>query len=322
MGKPFNRIRNGVRIDGNDTVIDNVDIEVIIEDDSNNILIARGNTVPDADPGFAKGCTFIKIDAANGTRALYQNIGTTSSCSFEMIGQNEQVNADWNEDDAQSPAFILNKPELGGSAMKHSLFFGFETIADEVYGKASGSAPITLGGGWVTLPCDKTGGNVALTRLGFSYGAFGNFFDRKFVCTAQISFAMTLSGTHRFSFSPFAEQVYTPFAGAWTAVHAGFVAYTENGECKVYATTGDGSVENKVFIGNVDAFETHMYTVKHNPGVSDEFFVDGVLVATINESIPGGQAGNGYFTAETARGSNTTVSGAMHLGNVGIEYEL
>jgi len=86
MGKPLNRIRNGVRIDGNDVSIDGADIEIILEDDSEMILMGRGTTVPSADAGFAKGCIFIKTDAGDGVKGLYENQGTTASCSFNLIG--------------------------------------------------------------------------------------------------------------------------------------------------------------------------------------------------------------------------------------------
>ena len=47
-----NRVRNGIQIDGQDTVIDSVNIEIILQDDAKNILFARGETVPSADAGF------------------------------------------------------------------------------------------------------------------------------------------------------------------------------------------------------------------------------------------------------------------------------
>lgn len=86
MGKPLNRIRNGVRIDGNDVTIDGADIEIILEDSEEKILVCRGITVPSADAGFAKGCIFIKTNAGNGVKALYENQGTDASCSFNLIG--------------------------------------------------------------------------------------------------------------------------------------------------------------------------------------------------------------------------------------------
>lgn len=87
MSKPLNRIRNGVRIDGNDVSIDGADIEIIIEDSEEKILICRGETVPSADAGFAKGCIFIKTNAGNGVKALYENQGTVASCNFNLIGE-------------------------------------------------------------------------------------------------------------------------------------------------------------------------------------------------------------------------------------------
>lgn len=87
MGKPLNRIRNGVRIDGNDVNIDGADVEIIIEDGEEHILMGRGTTVPDADAGFAKGCIFIKTDAGNGVKSLYENQGTIASCDFNLIGK-------------------------------------------------------------------------------------------------------------------------------------------------------------------------------------------------------------------------------------------
>jgi len=86
MGRPLNRIRNGVRIDGNDVTIDGADIEIILEDSEEKILVCRGITVPSADAGFAKGCIFIKTNAGNGVKALYENQGTDASCSFNLIG--------------------------------------------------------------------------------------------------------------------------------------------------------------------------------------------------------------------------------------------
>lgn len=86
MGKPLARIRNGLRLDGNDTSVDGADVEILLEDDDEKVVVGRGTTVPNAKAGFAKGCIFIKTDAGNGVKALYENQGTTSSCSFNLIG--------------------------------------------------------------------------------------------------------------------------------------------------------------------------------------------------------------------------------------------
>jgi len=44
-----------------------------------------GTTVPTGS-GYAKGCLFIKTDAATGTKGLYENQGTTTTASFNLVG--------------------------------------------------------------------------------------------------------------------------------------------------------------------------------------------------------------------------------------------
>lgn len=60
-------------------------VTVLIKDDDGKILMAKGTTVPsDGGAVYAKGCVFIKTDAADTARAWYENIGTTASCNFEQ----------------------------------------------------------------------------------------------------------------------------------------------------------------------------------------------------------------------------------------------
>lgn len=66
------------KVSGNVTVL-------IIDPDGNRIL-SRGTSVPSAAAGYAKGALFLKTDAGNGVQALYENIGTTASCSFSLVG--------------------------------------------------------------------------------------------------------------------------------------------------------------------------------------------------------------------------------------------
>jgi hypothetical protein len=64
-----------------------VAVKVLARDASENILLATGLTKPtDATAGFSKSCLFIKTDAATGTAGLYENIGTSTSCSFNQVG--------------------------------------------------------------------------------------------------------------------------------------------------------------------------------------------------------------------------------------------
>lgn len=56
-------------------------------DSSNKVLLASGTTVPtNGTAGYAKGCVFIQTDTATGLCARYENIGTTASCQFRVIG--------------------------------------------------------------------------------------------------------------------------------------------------------------------------------------------------------------------------------------------
>lgn len=61
-------------------------IKHLLKDSNNKTLIATGTSVPSGVSGYAKGCLFIKTDAAGGTKGLYENQGTTSSCTFNLIG--------------------------------------------------------------------------------------------------------------------------------------------------------------------------------------------------------------------------------------------
>lgn len=61
-------------------------IKVLIYDAAKNVLIATGTEVPtDTTAGYAKGCLFIKTDVAAATSGLYVNVGTTTSCDFNLV---------------------------------------------------------------------------------------------------------------------------------------------------------------------------------------------------------------------------------------------
>lgn len=56
-------------------------------DGFNKVLLASGTIVPtNGTAGYAKGCIFIKTNTATGLCARYENIGTTASCQFGVIG--------------------------------------------------------------------------------------------------------------------------------------------------------------------------------------------------------------------------------------------
>ena len=84
MPKVFNR---EIKLGGKAIEVNEVELQALQYDGSSKILLATGTTVPTADSsGFAKGCLFIKTDAADGTKGLYENQGTTSECDFNLVG--------------------------------------------------------------------------------------------------------------------------------------------------------------------------------------------------------------------------------------------
>ena len=58
-------------------------VQVIFKNED-GILLAYGNTVPDAVAGYAIGCIFMHTDGGNAT-ALYVNEGTTTTSDFNAI---------------------------------------------------------------------------------------------------------------------------------------------------------------------------------------------------------------------------------------------
>lgn len=58
----------------------------MIKDSSGNIVLASGTTVPsDTTSGYAKGATFLDTDVVTGTSGFYTNVGTTTSCNFDLV---------------------------------------------------------------------------------------------------------------------------------------------------------------------------------------------------------------------------------------------
>lgn len=84
---PKFRVRNKIQVDGKDTVINSQTIDVLLQDVNEDALLARGTAVPTADgAGYAKGCLFIKTDAGDGTKGVYENQGTNLLADFNLIG--------------------------------------------------------------------------------------------------------------------------------------------------------------------------------------------------------------------------------------------
>lgn len=63
------------------------EVTVIEKDSAGMVTKARGTTVPSAEAGYALECEFVDTDKTAGTHKLYRNIGTTSSCTFDLAGE-------------------------------------------------------------------------------------------------------------------------------------------------------------------------------------------------------------------------------------------
>lgn len=82
MAKTFNR---AIKLAGEDRTVGATAVKVLLRDINNDVLMATGTSVPTGE-GYSKGAIFIKTDAASGTKAVYENAGTTASASFDLIG--------------------------------------------------------------------------------------------------------------------------------------------------------------------------------------------------------------------------------------------
>lgn len=88
MGSSIEQLTTGeIILAGVDIYQGAVAIRVLARDATEKILLATGLTKPtDGTAGFAKSCLFIKTNASTGTAGLYENVGTTTSCSFNLVG--------------------------------------------------------------------------------------------------------------------------------------------------------------------------------------------------------------------------------------------
>jgi hypothetical protein len=82
MTKVFNR---SIKIGGELKTINSISVRVLEYDYQGKVLRATGTSVPTG-AGYAKGCIFIKTNAAAATKSVYENQGTTTSASFNLMG--------------------------------------------------------------------------------------------------------------------------------------------------------------------------------------------------------------------------------------------
>ena len=61
-------------------------LRVYLKNYENDVILAEGNVVPpDGGSDYAKGCLFVKNDAAAGSSGIYENWGTKTSCAFKLV---------------------------------------------------------------------------------------------------------------------------------------------------------------------------------------------------------------------------------------------
>lgn len=61
-------------------------IRIMEFDEDHDAVHCTGTDVPtDTTSGYAKGCIFIDTDVATGTTGRYENVGTNTSCNFDII---------------------------------------------------------------------------------------------------------------------------------------------------------------------------------------------------------------------------------------------
>lgn len=95
------RSADRIKLTGYSRTIGATTVTSLIEDSSGHMLLCSGTSVPSALDYFAKGCLFIKTDAAAAAKAVYENTGTSSSCTFNLMGEVSP------SDIPLTPAYIL-----------------------------------------------------------------------------------------------------------------------------------------------------------------------------------------------------------------------
>ncbi len=72
---------------GVSTGINSQTVLVYDRDENDDVLYASGTaTLNDGAAGYAKGCLYIDTNVGAGTSGLYENVGTTTACNFDLIG--------------------------------------------------------------------------------------------------------------------------------------------------------------------------------------------------------------------------------------------
>lgn len=113
--------------------------EIFTRDSAGDILGAQGQTLPTGYTGFAKGATFIVIDASNNIRAQYENTGTNTSAIWKVIGQQTAtVTLSSASFDTLGTTAVQAVPSCGsGTVIALSNITGYRVFSSESWSPAS-----------------------------------------------------------------------------------------------------------------------------------------------------------------------------------------
>jgi hypothetical protein len=143
-GKVFNRsvAMPFVKYTGEKITVNGQEITVYARDEDQNILLAVGTaTLSDGASGYAKGCLYIDTDVSAGSSGIYENVGTTTSCNFDVIGGGGGTTTFVGLTDTPanytSAANKILKVNTGGTAVE------FVTVSGDVSMSATGVMTVT-----------------------------------------------------------------------------------------------------------------------------------------------------------------------------------
>lgn len=312
MPKVFNR---AIKIAGKAVEVNEIDLQVLQYDGNSNILLCTGTTVPTADStGFAKGCLFIKTDAADGTKGLYENQGTTAASDFNLIG-----------DISSAELSFTNGQFIKDGSGNEILMFGVASSAvnyAKLTNAASGSSP-TLSVLGTNADIDlnlvaKGKGSVKIaepTAAAASNEAVALYFNYTSAQTYLTGSNLTYSGG-RGSSAIKLVNTFTPTTGGF---HNIFSQVTSSG---VLATNGNGVVNikavtiNSAAITDGEIYAAQFIAKKTGAGTataeSSHIGVEGWFYETDSGILRTGIGGNfGYHVDST--GANHG-AGSVHRG--------
>ena len=110
-------------------------VNVLARDRDGNVLFAHGTAVPSQKAGFAKGCLFIKTDAPDGSKSVYENTGLTSAAFFNVIGD---ISGAEIADGAITNVKVANDAAIAGT--KISPDFGSQNIVSKGHAAVGSNA--------------------------------------------------------------------------------------------------------------------------------------------------------------------------------------